>query len=125
MHLGRAERMLEKDDPAGAFLLVNQAFGKDPDKANATRHRLRLGVAWRQIPQLQELLHFDKLSRAELAPNGRFIAANGPRGVCIWRLDPGKRPQRSDLIAGRESILGFLSSQPAKSPACHSRGRTK
>ena len=102
MHLGRAERMLEKDDPAGAFLLVNQAFGKDPDKANATRHRLRLGVAWRQIPQLQELLHFDKLSRAELAPSGRFIAANGPRGVCIWRLDPGKRPQRSDLIAGRK-----------------------
>ncbi len=102
MHLGRAERMLEKDDPAGAFLLVNQALGKDPDKANATRHRLRLGVSWRQIPQLRELLHFGKLSRAELSPSGRFIAANGPSGVRTWRLDQGKRPQSNDLITGRK-----------------------
>ena len=68
MHLGRAERMLEKDDPAGAFLLINQALGTDPDEANATRYRLRLGVASRQMPRLKELLHFEKLSRAELAP---------------------------------------------------------
>ena len=43
MFLGRAERMLEKDDPAGAFLLINKALGTDPDEANATRYRLRLG----------------------------------------------------------------------------------
>ncbi len=76
------------------------------------------------MPQLRELLHFEKLSRAELAPGGGFIAANGPSGVRIWRLDPGKQPQSRDLITGRESILGFLSSRPAKAPACHSRRRT-
>jgi WD40 repeat protein/tetratricopeptide (TPR) repeat protein len=114
MHLGRAERMLEKDDPAGAFLLFDQALGTDPDKESTARHRLRLGVAWRQMPRLKELLHFERLSRAELAPGGGFIAANGPSGVRIWRLDPGKQPQSRDLITGRKVSWASFHPDPQK-----------
>ena len=114
MHLGRAERMLEKDDPAGAFLLVNQALGTDPDRANATRHRLRLGVASRQMPRLKELLHFEKLGHAELAPGGGFVSANGPSGVRIWNLDSGKHPQIRNLIADRKVSWASFHPDPRK-----------
>ena len=114
MHLARAERMLEKDDPAGAFLLVNQALSSDPDKANATRHRLRLGVASRQMPRLKELLHFEKLGHAELAPGGGFISANGPNGVRVWNLDPGKQPQIRNLIAGRKVSWASFHPDPGR-----------
>ena len=114
MYLGRAERMLEKDDPAGAFLLINKALGTDPDEANATRYRLRLGVASRQMPRLKELLRFEKLGHAELAPGGGFVSANGPSGVRIWNLDPGKQPQISDLITGRKVSWASFHPDPRK-----------
>ncbi len=114
MFLGRAERMLEKDDPAGAFLLINKALGTDPDEANATRYRLRLGVASRQMPRLKELLRFEKLGHAELAPGGGFVSANGPSGVRIWNLDPGKQPQISDLITGRRVSWASFHPDPRK-----------
>ena len=89
MHLGRAERMLEKDDPAGAFLLFDQALGTDPDKESTARHRLRLGVAWRQMPRLKELLHFEKLSRAELCAGRRIHCRQRPERRP--HLAPGSR----------------------------------
>ena len=107
--------MLDKDDPAGAFCSSIRLSEQIPTE------RARRGIASASGSRGGKCRGSKSscTSRSLAARSWRRAAdslpPNGPSGVRIWRLDRGKRAAEQGSHHRSQSILGFLSSRPAKS----------
>ncbi len=89
----RGNELMNRDDLAGALLWFSEALKLDKgDPTYETRHRIRLGVGLRQIPeQVQMWFHRSWVRHAEFSPDGTRVATAGWDGVArIWDVATGK-----------------------------------
>ncbi|HEX4707681.1 MAG TPA: hypothetical protein VH229_08105 [Candidatus Udaeobacter sp.] len=142
LSIERGERLVENADPAGAFLLFNQAAQDDPTANNDWPHWIwrrlvfpfrlkadpasaenelnqrRLGATWWQLPRLKQLLELRDLTRSVLSPDGEYLVATGSNEVRLWSLASGRKQEVIDPLQSRphSRVLWATFSEDPKLP---------